>query len=90
MFYAKIENGQVVKFPLNLREEYPSTSFPDVMNDGCLPNGVVSIQPTTQPDIGVNQRAVATVVNENGNWVQQWVIEKITPDDPFYVSEEVG
>ena len=86
--YAKIENGQVVQYPYTtaeLRRDNPDSSLPadPIPNSVLSEFGVVSVAaagwaPYDQRTQRIEQR---TPINQNGQWVQNWVIVDLTQDE---------
>jgi len=86
---AKIENGQLAKYPYSLsdlRKENPNTMFPNDFEDwGDF--GVVEVTPTERP--------VGDVVTEidpvfqNGEWVQQWSSRAHTSGELAEIRNEI-
>lgn len=81
MIYAKIENGEVTRFPYSieeLRKENPNVSFPRKLNDDDLEAfGVVEVKLLTRPPVN-NLTQLITRKNPelvNGEWVVGWTVE---------------
>lgn len=82
--HAKIENGQVVEYPIiNLRQRLPDISLPaDLSDDALLPDGFVFINFAAPPLVASNQKvAPSQPVQQNGQWVQNWVIVDMPQDE---------
>lgn len=76
MNYAIISGDSIVKYPVNIREEYPNTSFPAIIEDTCLPDGVVPVLPVNEPDLTYTQYAVEIdPVFDGEHWKQTWDVQ---------------
>ena len=90
MLYAKIENDEVVEFPINDRtlrvERLPNTSLPDVLTDEILQGtGYVCVSPFSSyliPNDTPTQRPKLAypVKNENGEWERTWELVDVPED----------
>lgn len=54
--FAKVENGVVTQFPIyDIRKEFPSTLFPEVITKEALPSGYYFVKfddiPTYDPNV---------------------------------------
>lgn len=87
MLYAKIENGQVAKWPINekeLRALLPNTTFPEKITnydlEGTAYVAVPPANPATVPQQTADQKIVLTTVTQdaNGNWQRVYALEPIT------------
>lgn len=74
------EDNNIVKYPYTLRElirDFPSTSFPEIVNETSLEGKNVFIVEKTQKP-STNSYAKYTedsaVLQEDGTWVQKWNI----------------
>ena len=78
--YAVVQGGQVIEHPLtrlDLLERFSNTMF--VGDD--LPDGWVSVQPTSAPAVTYAQNAVSgTPVRQGGQWFQTWVVVDATAE----------
>lgn len=82
MFYVKIENNEVSKYPYtfnDLRRDNPGTVFPTTPSDECLSDfGVYRVQESAKQNYNyMVQQIINTVVFENNIWAQRWVIENL-------------
>lgn len=70
--YAKIINQKVVEYPIvNIRQAFPSTSFPEEILDKHLPSGIVRVHNSEFPQFNASthkvvQRSLPELVN--GQW----------------------
>lgn len=78
MFLRVIDGA--IKYPIDVRAEFPDTSFPQDLSAADLSDmGVFSVQPVASPDVLWTQ-----IVFEgepqlvNGAWVQSWVVRDAT------------
>ena len=79
---AKIENGQFVK-TVDIRKEFPNTSFPRVIQQEHLPEGYVIVSYGTPPELDENQVAVPSVVAEiDGVWQYTYTVADVQPSVP--------
>jgi hypothetical protein len=96
MQYAKIKNDKIEKYPYfeeNLKEDNPSTSFPeDPLNNADLRKtfSIVQIFPTEKTTFDERTQTCkeGTPVFQNDQWEQTWDIsnkhpEEITADEGF-------
>ncbi len=82
MLMAKISGDTVVAYPYTramLAADYPRTSFPDTLDEGDLPLGVVRVvyasRPAEQAGVAVEE---ATPVRVAGEWWQSWSVRQET------------
>jgi hypothetical protein len=73
MFYARLENGIPVEYPIyegEVRLRFPNVSFPDNFD---APEGYVKIVSTTAPEnLPYHYIDNEVPVFQDGQWVQQW------------------
>jgi hypothetical protein len=77
--YAKINDNKVEKYPysfMDLRCNYPNTSFPEEMTMELYNEfNVYEVLPTPQPSISDNQiLGEGTPEFDGKNWIQTWRI----------------
>lgn len=90
MIYAKIENGEITRFPYSiedLRKENPNVSFPKVLNEDDLETfGVVKVKLLARPPTNTLTQVLYRKNPElvNGEWVVGWTVET-RPDAEFSV-----
>lgn len=76
----KIIDGTTV--PANLRQDFPSTSFPADLSVAVLPDGYVWVAPTAPPECGQFEHVVpADPAQIDGKWVQGWQVVPWTPEE---------
>lgn len=80
--YARIHNGAVVEFPImNIRQRLPQYSFPEIITDGTLPAGFVTVSSATSfPSPGPTQKVevAGTPVLVNGKWQLPFVLVEMS------------
>ena len=85
--YAKLSNGQVSKFPytsVDLRKEFPQTSFPASMDAIDLSSfDVVAVQAADPPDADsfTTQISGTTAALVDGTWRQQWTVTQLSNEE---------
>lgn len=76
--YAKIENNQVVEYPLfesQVKERFPNTSFPSDFA-AWVPDGYVRVAPGSNPGDNEYQLSVEGTPQEvDGQWVQVFTLQ---------------
>ena len=76
----KIIDG--IPVPVNLRADFPNTSFPADLSVAVMPDGYVWVAPSTPPECGQFERVVpADPVQIDGKWMQQWAILPWTDEE---------
>jgi hypothetical protein len=74
--YAKIENDQVVEWPLyegDLEKRFPDLSFPLDTHNLPVPEGYVRVKPRMIENYNINLEYVQTnPIYLNGEWVMNW------------------
>lgn len=82
MTYARIENGNVVEYPLyegDIRLAYPNVSFPA---EFVAPDGYVVVHPSDYPEIDHTKNVVEGQPVKNGStWVQNWVVSNASAEE---------
>ena len=79
---AQISNGSVVKYPVNLQDEFPHISFPANLSAIVLPSGYVFVQDAPIPSYN-NLLSKCTEVlptQVNGVWTRTFQITDLSPD----------
>lgn len=85
MYYAKVENGQIVKFPINISDEVQGVTFTtEPTEEQLAAYGVVIVyDPLVSPDYNPETHGVVDVaptLESNGKWhANHEVIEKAIP-----------
>lgn len=83
--FARIENDQVVEYPIpSLIERFPNSSLPaDLTNDAGLPDGYVYVHSAKIPDFnrGTHKAVHYPPTKQDGKWIQNWQIEPFTPEE---------
>lgn len=85
--YAKIENNQVVEWPIiNLREKFPLVSLPETLTDENMPENYVIVHQIPEPQYDtLTHKLVSNVLpvfNVNTNqWEQGYNIEELNQDE---------
>ena len=81
--YAQIDSNQFVRW-INLRADYPNTSFPAFIQEADLPDGVVSVE-MNNPDAAPGRFEVAEQdpepILENGKWRLAYTIRPMTQQE---------
>lgn len=70
-YYALIQNNSFVRW-VDLKRDYPNTSWPLEPQDSDLPSGVVRVITTANPNPGAIYNLNAAPHLENGQWVLGW------------------
>lgn len=81
--YARIENGAVAAYPVDLLVEQPSTSFPWDW-DGCVVGGIeyARVMPVDVPGIDYTKNyAEGQPAMVGGEWTQTWIVTDASPED---------
>lgn len=81
--HALIQNNQFVRW-VNLRQDYPNTSFPVFITDADLPDGVVSVEvPNPDPAPGALEVAEPNQepTLEGGKWRLLHTVRPMTPEE---------
>jgi hypothetical protein len=85
MFYAKINNGNVVRYPYtltDLRLETPNISFPQTMTDAeLLAFNVVPVTPTQQPNVDYTKNLSRWATKNGLSWIEVWTVTDATPEE---------
>lgn len=85
MFYAKLNNGDVVRYPYtitDLRLETPNVSFPQTMTDAELaPFNVVPVIPTDAPNVDYTKNVSRWATKSGSSWVEVWTVTDATPQE---------
>lgn len=83
--HARIENGQVVEYPiLNLSQRLPNSSLPsDLSNDAGLPDGFVYVAPSAPPQYNPSTHKVipGQPVRSGAKWVSGWTVQPLSPQE---------
>lgn len=83
--HARIENGQVVEYPiLNLRQRLPDVSLPsDLTVDDALPLGFVYVAPSALPqyDPSTHKIVPGQPVRSGTKWVAGWAVEPLSQQE---------
>lgn len=77
--YARIENGQVVEYPVaDIRQRFPNSSIVD--ND--LPEGYVLVGVIPLPQVSPTQKVVpGAPIERDGKWVQSWDVVEMSAEE---------
>ena len=82
MTYARIENDNVVEYPLyegDIRLRYPNVSFPP---EFVAPDGYVVVHPSDYPEVDYTQNVVeGQPVKRGSTWVQNWVVSDASAEE---------
>jgi hypothetical protein len=86
--FALIENRKFVKY-VNLRKDYPNTSFPSILTDSDLPVNVVRVGRGDRPTCSVTQTVEDEEfpVLENGYWVLKYRVRDLTSDEVMIIKD---
>lgn len=83
--YARLdENNKVVEFPIfNIRERFPQTSFPEPMNDLCLPDRYVRVHNSTPPPYDWATQSLSQVdpTFDGEKWVETFVVVDLSTEE---------
>lgn len=83
--YAKLNNGQLQKYPYTLgmlRKDHSNVSFPKVMTDEIFAQfNVVRVTPTPRPEYDHTKEFNVTVEQVNGAWVEKWVATDVSAEE---------
>lgn len=78
MFYAKLKNGVVERYPYtitDLRLETPNVSFPTIMTDAELSAfGVVPVAPTAEPTVDYTKDLIRWAEKNDNVWIETWAV----------------
>lgn len=82
MPYAIINpsNNTIIKYPIDLRSEFPSVIFPADLTKAILPENVVEVQTVPTPHTSYTDFTENTPVLSNGVWSQSWTSTPWTID----------
>lgn len=82
MTYARIENDNVVEYPLyegDIRLAHPNVSF---AAEFVAPDGYVVVHPSDYPEIDHTKNVVEGQPVKNGStWMQNWVVSDASADE---------
>lgn len=85
MFYAKLNNGEVVRYPYtitDLRIENPNVSFPAFPSDeDLLAFDVVPVVPTAEPDVDYTKDLSRWANKDGSQWIEVWTVTDATPSE---------
>lgn len=88
MTYAKIEDGQIVEYPVyegDIRLRFSNVSFPTPF---VAPEGYVAVVDVTPPQIGVFQNlAEGDPAEIDGQWTRQWIVSDATEEQIANITE---
>jgi hypothetical protein len=84
--YVKVENNIPVVYPysiVNLKTDYPNTSFPAVLSNERLAQfGVYPVEPTEPPQASYTYNVEEdTPVYNDGTWYQEWSVNEASVDE---------
>jgi hypothetical protein len=83
--YAKLNNGQLQKYPYTLgmlRKDNHNVSFPKVMTDEIFAQfGVVRVTSTPRPEYDHTKEFNVTAEQVNGAWVEKWVATDVSAEE---------
>ena len=77
------ESGKI-EYPINIREKFPTTSFPDILTLASLPAGVHFVKRSFRPEISESNGVVeesTPIPDKNGGWIQVWIIREYTQEE---------
>lgn len=85
---AKIENNRVVKYPVNLSEEFPTTSFAYPIEQSALPEGYVFVADTPEPALLWSEKLEETEpFFSNGRWRKKFRKSNLSEEEQSQVAE---
>lgn len=83
--FAKINNGQLEKYPYTLgmlRKDNPNCSFPKIIDDETLAGfNVVRVSSTTKPEDDYRKNFSVTAEQIDGSWVEKWIATDVSPEE---------
>jgi hypothetical protein len=82
--YIKLNNGTTENYTIGqLRKDNPQTSFPAIIPDSLLAEyGVFKVNPTVQPDVGMNKNVTEGKPElVDGVWKQVWIVSDATAEE---------
>lgn len=88
MYYAKVENGQVVKFPINVSDEVPGVTFTkEPTEEELAPYGVVIVHdPLVTLEYDPKTHGVADLpptLESDGKWhANHQIVERVINENP--------
>lgn len=81
-----------IEYPLDLREKFPFTSFPDVLKPNNMPEGVHIVLPTDKPTIPPHSHNLivdeVSPLYDSGWWFQQWTIREYNDEEIAEIAKE--
>lgn len=87
MAYAKVENGEIVKYPYSrsdLRKENPNISFPSSVMDNPEARGrygIVEVLQVSAPSQEAHVASEGTPEWNGSNWAENWVLAPLNYRD---------
>lgn len=84
-----INENKEIEYPINIREKFPFTSFPDILTPASLPAGVHFVQRSLRPSILPSQGVIEelTPTLDDGIWTQVWSVREYTSDELDEIAE---
>jgi hypothetical protein len=83
MLFARIENNQIVEYPVDIFNAYPNISFSVPISVQALPEGIVVVkeQNRTAHNKYSHRLIESTPIFENNEWIQNWVLEELSEEE---------
>lgn len=83
MMFAKVFQEQVLEYPIvDIRAKFSNISFPAVIEDRHLPQGIVRVVEVPRPTVGYTQYVIEGTPLKNGSmWVQTWEVHNRTAEE---------
>ena len=85
MFYAKLNNGEVIRYPYtitDLRLETPNVSFPATMTaEELAPFNIVPVTPTDAPNVDYTKDLSRWAAKNGSSWVEVWTVTDATAEE---------
>ena len=85
--YAKIENGNIIKYPISLfelKKNFPNINFGTFISDELLNNlNIVVVYDSIKPSYNENTQKIVETAPEliEGQWTQQWSVIGLTEQE---------
>ena len=81
--FAKVENDTIIEYPIhNIRDLFPNTSFPAIIEQSHLPDGYVLVKQANMPIVSNTQKCIEGPIKLIKKvWTQTWTIVDKTPEE---------
>ena len=76
MKFLIVDDWGSIRYPIDLRKEFPNTSFPDIIKRHNVPHGVHIVQGSQIPELPDNKHKILEGRPEfkNGVWTEVWYV----------------